>query len=241
MDNPIKKTNNNSSPSNMTNHDAGSSSPETVNQYGDHPVYIEHADNVNLPSDNNSVDRDENGRPLVPITPTRFDRARRIIHIGNENIQIPIELGPLPDDCDLPYINALCEVYAEKLERQITPQDLDSLPPKYKKDLEDQRRAFYSAESLKRSVRDVFGDGEEQFNNLEDDAYEGILPVYRKDSYPTGYDRLLAVLGKITTITLSLSSLTNIVSLIGNLEKKGICHILVNDERIKSWVNIDNG
>ena len=31
----------------------------------------------------------------------------------------------------------------------------------------------------------------------------------------------------------------NIIGLIANLEKKGICHILVNDGTIKSWVNID--
>jgi hypothetical protein len=34
--------------------------------------------------------------------------------------------------------------------------------------------------------------------------------------------------------------LVNIVGLIGNLEKKGICHMLVNDERIRSWVVIDD-
>ena len=31
----------------------------------------------------------------------------------------------------------------------------------------------------------------------------------------------------------------SIIGLIGNLEKKGVCHILVNDDVIKSWVNID--
>ena len=31
----------------------------------------------------------------------------------------------------------------------------------------------------------------------------------------------------------------NIIGLIGSLEKKGVCHILVNDDVIKSWVNID--
>lgn len=53
------------------------------------------------------------------------------------------------------------------------------------------------------------------------------------------YDRLKAVLDRITTISLTKSALINVVGLIGNLEKKGICHILVNDEKIKSWVDID--
>jgi len=239
LNNLIKKNGDESVPSSNGDNKNHPSVPHSVNQYGDHAVNINHADNVTIHNDGNNVERDENGKPLVPITPTRFDRRRRIIHIGNEDIQIPIELGTPPDDCNLPYINALCEVYAEKLAKAVTPQDLDSLPPKYKKDIADQRQAFYSAEIVKHFVREVFGDGEDQFKALEDDAYEGILPVYMDDRYPTGYDRLLAVLTKITNTTLSSSALSNVMGLIGNLEKKGICHILVNDDRIKSWVNID--
>lgn len=55
----------------------------------------------------------------------------------------------------------------------------------------------------------------------------------------TIHDRLKAVLDRITIISLTKSALINVVGLIGNLEKKGICHILVNDEKIKSWVDID--
>jgi len=29
-------------------------------------------------------------------------------------------------------------------------------------------------------------------------------------------------------------------NLIGNLEKKGICHILVNDGTIESWVHVND-
>jgi hypothetical protein len=86
----------------------------------------------------------------------------------------------------------------------------------------------------------VFPDGEMQFGTLKEDAYEGIEPTYFDDSYVSGYDRLRAVLEKITSTTLTKSALVNIVGLIGNLEKKGICHMLVNDERIRSWVVIDD-
>ena len=47
-------------------------------------------------------------------------------------------------------------------------------------------------------------------------------------------------LKKITSTTLTKSALVNIIGLISNLEKKGICHMLVNDERIRSWVVIDD-
>ena len=59
--------------------------------------------------------------------------------------------------------------------------------------------------------------------------------TYRK-RYDNGYDRLIAVLEKITNTTVDLSTLNQIRNLIGNMEKKGICHILVNDGTIKSWV-----
>lgn len=153
---------------------------------------------------------------------------------------MPVQL--VPEDAiaphELPYIYALCEVYAEKISQAVTPDTVDSLSPPLRKHFADQRKSYYSAESIQRSVREVFADGEQQFDVLKNDAYEGIEPTYYDDSYATGYDRLRAVLDKITSTTLSKSSLMNIVGLIGNLEKKGVCHLLVNDERIKSWVNL---
>src|SRR5699024_12646518 len=69
-------------------------------------------------------------------------------------------------------------------------------------------------------------------------AWHGINTTYWKD-YEDGYARLNAVLEKITSTTLDSSVLSQMRNLIGNLEKKGICHILVNDGVIESWVNID--
>lgn len=46
-------------------------------------------------------------------------------------------------------------------------------------------------------------------------------------------------LDKITNTTLDTSSIDRIKSLMKNVHKKGICHILVNDGTINSWVDID--
>lgn len=180
--------------------------------------------------------------PLSPITPTRYDSNSRIIYLGNDEIVLPIQLVPQStlETHELPYINALCEVYAEKISQEVTPDSIDTLPPIYKRHFAEQRKAYYSAESVHRSVREVFADGEQQFSALKDDAYDGIEPTYYDDNYATGYDRLRAVLEKITSTTLTKSALVNIIGLISNLEKKGICHMLVNDERIRSWVVIDD-
>ena len=51
--------------------------------------------------------------------------------------------------------------------------------------------------------------------------------------------RLREVQSKITTITLNLSNLKNIDNILSNNIKKGLCHLMVNDGKIKSWVKID--
>lgn len=122
----------------------------SVSQYGPHSAYIAHAENAitNVFTNQNSDNFDENGHPLTPLVPTRYDRSKHTIYLGNEEIIIPVELESeeLLSRQDLPYIYALCDVYAEKLSRVITPQSVDSLPDFYKKDLDRQRQSFYGAE-----------------------------------------------------------------------------------------------
>lgn len=199
--------------------------------------------NADSSSDNSiySLHQEPPKKPLIPIQPVRYDSDSRTIYLESDELVLPVQLLPqqIITNAELPYINALCEVYAEKLNRIVSPKHVSDLPVGLQRDLSNQRKAFYSAESIYHSIRDVFADGDKQFSILKDDAYEGIEPTYYSDAYSSGYERLQAVLEKITSTTLAKSTLQSIVGLLGNLEKKGICHILVNDRRIKSWVNVD--
>lgn len=133
-------------------------------------------------------------------------------------------------------------MYAEKIGKsldEITPSMIASLPTNLQRHFSSQRKAYYKAEYASHIARETFADGEQQFQVLKDDAFEGIETTYYDEDYENGYDRLKAVLEKITNTTLSKSALVNVIGLIGNLEKKGICHILVNDDVINSWVNVD--
>ena len=123
----------------------------------------------------------------------------------------------------------------------MTPDTIGTLSNTLRRNFAEQRKAYYSAESIHRSVREVFADGDKQFQHGNAGSlFRGaISDTLFDDRHTSGYDRLLAVLDKVTNITLSKSSFMNIIGLIANLEKKGICHILVNDGTIKSWVNID--
>ena len=214
-----------------------------LNQYGEHSISINTVNELKMTIIDNqgSPVKDENGMPFVPLSPTRYDCTNRIIYLGTEKIRLPVELTPQNDISpqELPYVNALCDVYAERINRVVTIETLNSLPPALHRNFAEQRKAYYSAESIRHSVREVFSDGDKQFLSLEEDAYDGISDTYYSDRHSSGYDRLLAVLDKVTSITLSKSAIMKIIGLIGNLEKKGICHILVNDGKIKSWVNID--
>lgn len=184
--------------------------------------------------------RMEAGKKLKNIAPATIERRGDKLHISGEVITIHQAL--VPDDVgkhELDYIRALYEAYAQKLNREtFTAGDIPSLPKRYAQNYKEQRMAYYSAVSIERSVRDIFDDGEDEFDRLKEDAWHGINTTYWKD-YEDGYTRLNVVLEKITSTTLDSSVLSQMRNLIGNLEKKGICHILVNDGVIESWVNID--
>ena len=176
----------------------------------------------------------------VPIEPVRCDNDCVYLP-GGEVIKLSAALKPHKDinEAKLPYMNALCEVYSEQLDDEITPKTTDDLPKNLKRHLETQRQSYFEAKSIQHSVRDAFVDGERQFDALKDDAFDGIEMVYFDEDYETGYARLKDVLKKITDTELTKSNLVNIKGLITNQSRKGVCHILVDDERIKSWVNID--
>ena len=178
--------------------------------------------------------------PPVPIQPARFVDGAVYLPDGDV-IKLSVALKPYKNinEATLPYIHALCEVYTERLAKEVTPKTTGELPEKLQRHLELQRQAYFDAKSIERSVRDAFVDGERQFDALKDDAYDGIEMVYFDENHETGYDRLQEVLKKITSTELAKSNLVNIKGFISNRTRKGICHILVDDERIKSWVNTD--
>lgn len=199
---------------------------------------------INCLSEGNSDDikmltikKKETGKRIKDVAPATVERRGDKLHICGEEIIIHQLLVPENiADIELACVRALCDAYAEALGRsRVTVGDIPSLPFPYPDDYIEQQKSYYSAESIQHSIRDTFDDGEDEFVLLKQDAWNGISMTYRRN-YINGYERLLAVLEKITSTTLDLSVLNQIRNLIGNLEKRGICHILVNDGTIKSWV-----
>lgn len=185
--------------------------------------------------------RDSKGRPISAVAlPTAYVADGKL-HVGGDTIDLPehMEISEKIGADEQPYILAICEAFSDALGKNVTPDTIDSLPKRYQRDFKDQRNYYNNAMWLQHSVRDMYPDGgEDQFRILKEDAYEGIKETYY-GRYENGYERLTHVLIKITSTTLDKSVLTHIKNLIGNLEKKGLCHILVNDGTIVSWVDPD--
>ncbi|MEK1358886.1 ABC-three component system protein [Limosilactobacillus fermentum] len=198
-------------------------------------LYVLTVDNTGKPAKNLKSIKN------IPQSTLSYDPSDHKLHIDNleiplsENLIVPEKVG----EEELPYLNALCEAYSDKLGQTITVQNVKSCSSKrVKMDFEDERNYFNSVQSRIRGIRDVYADTDGQYEILKREAYEGIKETYY-DDYDNGFKRLMGVLKKITSTTLDVSDLMKISNLIGNAEKKGLCHVLVNDGKIQTWVDID--
>jgi hypothetical protein len=177
--------------------------------------------------------------PRVPQTEISkvFIRGGQI-HIGGTSIKLPEKLLPPIeiDKIEMGYVPKLFEAYADA--EQLNEITQETLPryPKYQRNFKEQREHYYNAVYILERVRGVFAaeDGD-QFDILKQETYDGISDVYA-DDYDDGFERLKAVLKHAGVIDVSKSLLSNIRNLIGISEKKGVCHILVSEGTIPSWV-----
>lgn len=146
----------------------------------------------------------------------------------------------VPDDPTLDemgYVNALLDAYADAEKVAFTKNTLSKYL-KYDDHFKRARKEYYSAESARRGVRDIIEESnEESFENLKEETYNSIIDVRSKD-YVNGYDRLVEVMIHVTTVNLSNCFLSELKGWIGANEKKGVCHVLANENRIR-W--IENG
>lgn len=175
----------------------------------------------------------------IPSSSVYYDESDGKIHIGNIGISIPKELEPSKDIApeETIYTQELLRAYADaEKSGPLTQEDLDSLPSKYKRNFTDQRINYYSAVRIDRFVRESFSTGSEEAKKWKDGTLDYINDTLW-DDYDNGYKRLIAVMKKVvdSTTTSVISSFDNFV---GSKEKKGVCHLLVNDGRIR-WVEED--
>ncbi len=146
-------------------------------------------------------------------------------------IEVPEEIGVT----EMVYVSAILEAFAEDAGVSVISQGeliSKSEYSKYKTKLDRYRMDYYKAESIKESLKDTKLLSENSlFEKLEDETYDSIIDKV-EDEYSTSFERMNSVLQHVTTVELS-SLLAKIPDLVGSSQKKGLCHILVNEERIK--------
>lgn len=152
----------------------------------------------------------------------------------------PIKLIP-PNNLathEMIYITELLSAYADHAGiPKINKDDLGNYP-KYKKNFDRQRKDYYAAETIRQYSKDTLTISEmDEFDILQEETLDGIIEVY-EDEYADGFSRLNNVMKHATTIQLNKSLLSKLPGFISSSEKKGVCHLLVNDGQIK-WVSDD--
>lgn len=174
--------------------------------------------------------------PMAKIIDEYLDTIYGNIRFGGRKINVPTPLTPsdLIEPYEMTYITALLEAYSDELKIRIaTTKSLEAYN-NYFRHLNRQRKDYYSAETIRRFVRDTLTDSQ-QFDILKNEVYDGIVDIHEQ-IYDSGYKRLVADLKQASLTNTSKCLLDSKLHCIGNSERKGICHMLVNDKKLR-WVN----
>lgn len=155
--------------------------------------------------------------------------------IGQFKKPVPIPPPSVIAAEEMKYVTELFRVYQEKTGVKCNcVKDLDSCPT-MKKNFNRQRKDYYLAETIRRELRDTIAPQENvSFDTVKEEMYEGVVTTEEKD-YACGFDRMTAVIEHATLVELSPNLQLLTLNWIGPGEKKGICHMLVNDEKL-SWI-----
>ncbi|MGF7002570.1 hypothetical protein M2149_000959 [Lachnospiraceae bacterium PFB1-21] len=133
------------------------------------------------------------------------------------------------------YIQELLNAYSDNEKAEI--KDLENLKnfQKLYDNFIRQRKDYFSAESVRRGTRDMYAEDEEdQFEVFKEEVYDGVIDIWEED-YADGLVRLRSVLAQAVQVQMDRCLLAKNTDWIGNGQRKGACHMLVNDGRITGW------
>ncbi|KGM94337.1 hypothetical protein FDC62_06100 [Clostridium botulinum] len=167
-----------------------------------------------------------------------YDPVDNKIHINDTVIPLPPQLSPptgIADDEDL-YVTKLLAAYAEASGiSSISKNEINTLKRRHKENFDEQRINYYSAIRISRFLRESFNNGEDELKTWKSESYDYISNTLR-DEYDNGYKRLVEVLKTVVNCS-TTAVVDRCKSLIGPKERKGVCHLIANDNN--SGYNID--
>ena len=161
-----------------------------------------------------------------------------------DEIQQKIKSLPRPANVPVPavatedeqkYISELYLAYGDAEDMDsFSGKDLSSFPD-YAEDLDDRRVDFYAAETIRRGVMELGSGGlANQFDVLKDETFVGVKDTAKR-THPNGFEHMLAVMEQAVVTPVTNYLLSTSPYWISGKIKKGVCHHLVNDDKL-TWV-----
>lgn len=142
---------------------------------------------------------------------------------------------PLEDE--KAYITQLCLAYAEHENAAITEDSITSYPG-YAEDLKQRRIDYFAAEAVNRGLRELQSTQlVGQFDVLKEEVYSGVRGTYLR-THTDGFECMLDVMDRAMVVPLSQYILSNSPYWISNHIRMGVCHYLVNDQKLR-WVAVE--
>lgn len=124
------------------------------------------------------------------------------------------------------YVEQLYLAYADHLKKQVT-STTDLGKQALREHFSRQREAFYQAEALRVFVRDKVEPG--TFERLQNEIFAGVVDTH-DDDYDDGYKRVVAVTKAAQDMTITANPIAPIAQ---TQDRRGICHQLANDDKLK--------
>lgn len=173
--------------------------------------------------------------PMAQVIDEYLGTIYGSIRFGGRKISLPTLLMPIntEEPEEMNYISALLEAYSDELGIPIDSTDSLKEHGSFFEHFNRQRKDYYSVETIRRFVRDTLTDSQ-QIDILKEEIYDGIIDTHERD-YDSGYKRLVADLEQASVVNTSKCLLDSKLHIIGNNMRKGTCHMLVNDNRLR-WV-----
>jgi len=125
------------------------------------------------------------------------------------------------------YVAELLKAYGDHLGQPVSDTTALVAEKKLNDHFKRQREAFYHAESLRVFVRDKVEPG--TFESLQEEIFHGVVDI-SEAAHVDGYARVVAVTQTAHELPIDAHPLA--ASTVGQ-DKRGICHQLTNDERLK--------
>lgn len=132
------------------------------------------------------------------------------------------------------YVNQLLGAYSDASGQKIASvNELKNNDKLYRPHFDRSRERFYCAESLRVFSNDTLPQGE--FEKLQDEVHDGIIDTAESD-HSNGFVKVKATTDKAMSLIITSHPLKNCLK---NKDKSGICHQLVNDNKL-TWVSDDD-